>query len=69
MQSSKAKYNCFILYKFGILASFCSLHIAYKADWGDLLTYNSVENFVAMASYVDEQDGVVRFISDAPPTH
>ncbi|KAK1592993.1 hypothetical protein Q3G72_034114 [Acer saccharum] len=50
------------------LFAFDALH-ANKADWGDLFTYNSVENFVAMASFVDEQDGVVRFISDAPPTH
>ncbi|KAK2647015.1 hypothetical protein Ddye_022210 [Dipteronia dyeriana] len=65
----KTRDNSYILQKLGILASFCSLYIAYKADWGDLFTYNSVENFIAMASFVDEQDGVVRFISDAPPTH
>ncbi|KAK1591075.1 hypothetical protein Q3G72_001915 [Acer saccharum] len=56
MQSSKAKDNSFNLQKLGILASFCSLYIAYKADWGDLFTYFSVENFVAMASFVDEQN-------------
>ncbi|KAI9195371.1 hypothetical protein LWI28_014243 [Acer negundo] len=69
MQSSKAKDNSFNLQKLGILASICSLYIAYKANWGDLFTYFSVENFVAMASFVDEQNEVVRFISDAPPTH
>ncbi|KAH7511479.1 hypothetical protein JRO89_XSUnG0199000 [Xanthoceras sorbifolium] len=41
----------------------------YKADWGDLYLYNSLEKFVSMASFVNEQDGVARFISDAPPTH
>ncbi|KAK4856746.1 hypothetical protein QYF36_020708 [Acer negundo] len=69
MLFSKAKDSSYILQKLGILASFCSLYITYKADWGDLFTYNSVENFIAMASFVDEQDGVVRLISDAPPTH
>ncbi|KAI9195734.1 hypothetical protein LWI28_017603 [Acer negundo] len=66
MMSSKAKDKSFILQKLGILAFICPLYITYKADWGDLFTYNSVENIVAMASFVDEQDGVVRFISDAP---
>ncbi|TXG71470.1 hypothetical protein EZV62_000049 [Acer yangbiense] len=59
MQSSKAKDNSFNLQKLGILASFCSLYIAYKADWGDLFTYFSVENFVAMASFVDEQNDAI----------
>ncbi|KAK0608418.1 hypothetical protein LWI29_030382 [Acer saccharum] len=69
MLFSKAKDKSFILQKLGILAFICPLYITYKADWGDLFTYNSVENIVAMASFVDEQDGVVRFISDAPPIH
>ncbi|TXG71469.1 hypothetical protein EZV62_000048 [Acer yangbiense] len=46
----------FYLYFISLFA-FDALH-ANKADWGDLFTYNSVENFVAMASFVDEQDGV-----------
>ncbi|KAK2650736.1 hypothetical protein Ddye_018225 [Dipteronia dyeriana] len=55
----KTRDNSYIFQKLGILASFCSLYIAYKADWGDLFTYNSVENFIAMASFVDEQDDAI----------
>ncbi|KAK4854737.1 hypothetical protein QYF36_000663 [Acer negundo] len=64
MLSSKAKDKSFILQKLGILAFICSLYITYKADWGDLFTYNSVENIVAMASFVDEQDADYCFIAE-----
>ncbi|KAH7573323.1 hypothetical protein JRO89_XS03G0116800 [Xanthoceras sorbifolium] len=53
----------------GVSTPVYGYNATYKADWGDLYLYNSLEKFVSMASFVNEQDGVARFISDAPPTH